>query len=206
MCPSLIRLTRLPISSSRLPESGWMQIPTTETGGVNAPRLSPSAALERYAPPEGAMAHEEGEKAQQRRYGFHIGSMGLLIAPRVGSEAIPMSPIAAIPNSPPWLKGMLNLRGALVPVFDLTLVLGMSGHEYREQQVVLVFDKGPKAVGIVVDGYPKQLLGLSRVAQLPELPTSLKGYVAAAYTHDGDLWLEFDHEEFFKSLNRKRAE
>lgn len=152
------------------------------------------------------MAHEEADKTQQRRYGFHIGSMGLLIAPRVGSEAIPMSPIAAIPNSPPWLRGMLNLRGALVPVFDLTLVLGMSGHEYREQQVVLVFDKGPKAVGIVVDGYPKQLLALSRVAQLPELPTSLKGYVAAAYTHDGDLWLEFDHEEFFRSLNRKNAE
>ncbi len=176
---------------------------TAEEGGATRTRVPPSAALDRYVPPEGTKAPDPGEKNQQRRYGFHVGSLGLLIAQGVGSEAIPLPAVAPIPNSPPWLRGMINLRGALVPAFDLALVLGLSSNEYREQPVVLVFDKGPKAVGVVTDGYPKQLLGLSRMAQLPELPTALKGYVAAAHTHDGDLWLEFDHEGFFLSLNRR---
>lgn len=116
-----------------------------------------------------------------------------------------MPAISPIPNSVAWLRGMINLRGALVPVFDLALVLGVSGQAFREQPAVLVFDKGAQAVGVITDGYPVQLPGLSRMAHLPELPTALKGHVAAGYAHDGDLWLEFDHEEFFLSLIREYA-
>lgn len=176
-----------------------METPVTN-GGAVATWLLPSAALGRYAPPDGAMALDREEDAQQRRYGFRVGGVGLLIAPHAGSEAISMPAIAPIPNSVPWLRGMLNLRGALVPVFDLALVLGLPRQAYREQPAVLVFGKGAQAVGVVTEGHPKQLPGLSRVAQLPELPTALKGHVAAAYAHDEDLWFEFDHEAFFLSL------
>lgn len=176
-----------------------METPVTNADAAEA-WLLPSAALGRYAPPDGAMALDREEKAQQRRYGFRLGGVGLLIAPQAGSEAISMPAIAPIPNSVPWLRGMLNLRGALVPVFDLALVLGLPRQAYREQPAVLIFGKGAQAVGVITDGHPKQLPGLSRVAQLPELPTALKGHVAAAYTHDEDLWFEFDHEAFFLSL------
>ncbi len=181
-----------------------METPVTNAGAMAA-WLLPSAALGRYAPPDGAMALDREEDAQQRRYGFRIGGVGLLIAPQVGSEAISMPAIAPIPNSVPWLRGMLNLRGALVPVFDMALVLGLPRQAYREQAAVLVFGKGAQAVGVITEGHPKQLPGLSRVAQLPELPAPLKGHVATAYTHDEDLWFEFDHEAFFLSLIRGNA-
>ena len=177
-----------------------METPATNAGAAAA-WLLPSAALGRYVPPDGAPALDREDEAQQRRYGFRIGAVGLLIAPQAGSEAISMPAIAPIPNSVPWLRGMLNLRGALVPVFDLALVLGLPGQASRGQPTVLVFGKGAQAVGVMTDDHPKPLLGLSRVAQLPELPTALKGHVAAAYTHDEDLWLEFDHEAFFLSLS-----
>jgi len=167
--------------------------------------LPPDAALDRYAPPEGAMALDREEQSEERRYGFRIGGLGFLIPPHVGSEALAMPAIAPIPNSEPWLRGMINLRGALVPVFDLALVLGLSGQARREQSAVLVFDKGAQAVGLVTDGYPRQQTGLVRMAQLPELPTALKGNVVAAYTQDEDLWLEFDREAFFLSLIRGNA-
>lgn len=183
-----------------------METPAASAGGAGATWLPPSAALERYAPPAGLATIELQEGGQQRRYGFRAGGLGLLIAHKTGSEALAMPAITPIPNSEPWLRGMLNLRGALVPVFDLALVLGASGQAYREQPAVLVFGKDAQAVGVITDGHPKQLLGLSRVAQLPALPTVLKGHVAAAYTHDeDDLWLEFDHEAFFLSVIRGNA-
>lgn len=163
--------------------------------------LPPPAALERDAPPDGEVAPDHEEAGQQRRYGFRAGGLGLLIASDGDSEAISAPAITPIPNSVPWLRGMLNLRGALVPVFDLARVLGSSAPAGRERPVVLVLGKGAQAVGMITDGYPRPLQALSRVAQRPELPAALEAHVAAAYTHDEDVWFEFDHEAFFLSLS-----
>jgi twitching motility protein PilI len=146
------------------------------------------------------MALDREEQSEERRYGYRVGSMGFLIPPHAGSEAIAMPAIAPIPNSAPWLRGMLNLRGALVPVFDLALVLGLSGQARREQSAVLVFGKGAQAVGVVTDGYPGQLPGLARMAQLPELPTALRGHVSAGYTQHGAVWLELDFQALMLNL------
>jgi twitching motility protein PilI len=183
-----------------------MHMPATiETGSASAAALTdwlpPSLALDRYVPPEGVMALIQEEKVEERRYGFRVGSFGFLIPPHVGSEALAMSSIAPIPNSAPWLRGMINLRGALVPVFDLALVLGSPRQAHRECSNVLVFDKGTHAVGLVINDFPKQLTKLVRMVQIPELPTALKGNVTAGYTYEGSLWLEFEHKQFFNSLN-----
>ena len=46
--------------------------------------------------------------------------------------------VTRIPNSPLYVKGVLNLRGTIVPVFDLRLRIGMPGREYTKGTVVVV--------------------------------------------------------------------
>src|SRR5438105_6725660 len=112
--------------------------------------LAPGAALNRFAPPQGMTFVASKKEVERVRYGFRVGNLGLLINPDTGSEAMPMPAIFSIPNAAPWLRGMLNLRGNLVPVFDLANLFSMP-RSADSQTYVLVLDKGQNAVGIIID-------------------------------------------------------
>lgn len=64
-------------------------------------------------------------------------------------------PVTGIPNSPEYLKGVLNLRGNIIPVVDLRLKLGFTAKEYSDTTVVIVVwvnsDEKQRCMGIVVD-------------------------------------------------------
>ena len=165
--------------------------------------LLPTAALDRHVSKVQASAAtpETSRLEAQRRYGFRVGGMGFLTAPHVGSEAIAMPAISSIPNSVAWLRGVMNLRGALVPVFDLAQALDMPEPAQTAQTSVLIFDKGPQAVGIVIESLPRLLPGLIPIKQMPDLPAALSGgMVTAGYTAGNEIWLEIDHVRFLTSL------
>jgi twitching motility protein PilI len=161
--------------------------------------LAAGAALDRFAPPEGASFVASRERAERVRYGFRIGDLSLLISPDTGSEAIQMPPVFSVPNTAPWLKGMINLRGNLAPLFDLAALFGVS-RSANSQALALILDKGPNAVGMIIDGLPQALTGMRRMNNLPSLPAPLEKYVGAGYNVDSAIWLEFHHEAFFQSL------
>ncbi len=56
-----------------------------------------------------------------------------------------------IPNSPPYVKGVLNLRGVIVPVFDLRLRFGLPETARDAFTVIIVVNIGGRLAGIVVD-------------------------------------------------------
>jgi len=60
-----------------------------------------------------------------------------------------------LPNAPPHIKGVINLRGTIVPIVDLRQCFGMAAIEYTGVTVVIVLkvelDKGSRIMGIVVD-------------------------------------------------------
>jgi purine-binding chemotaxis protein CheW len=65
--------------------------------------------------------------------------------------------VTRIPNAEPYVKGVLNLRGAIVPIYDLRQRFGLDVAEYSKETVVIVLlvrDKKGKerSVGVVVDG------------------------------------------------------
>jgi purine-binding chemotaxis protein CheW len=61
------------------------------------------------------------------------------------------SAITSIPNTPPYIKGVMNLRGTVVPVVDLRVKFGMDTAEYNRFTVVIVVTVGERVVGLVVD-------------------------------------------------------
>jgi len=59
--------------------------------------------------------------------------------------------ITAIPNMPPHIKGVMNLRGTVLPVVDLRLKFNMPEKEYTKFTVIIIARSGEKNVGLVVD-------------------------------------------------------
>lgn len=56
-----------------------------------------------------------------------------------------------LPNSPYAMRGVLNLRGEVIPIFDLRSTFGQGVTEVREEHVVIIVAIGDNLVGVLVD-------------------------------------------------------
>ncbi len=76
-------------------------------------------------------------------------------------EIIGMLDITAIPQAPPYIKGVTNLRGRVIPVIDLRLKFGLPPMDYGERTCIIVVDvrneSGVMQMGIVVDAVSEVL-------------------------------------------------
>lgn len=80
------------------------------------------------------------------------------------------SAVTAIPHSPAWLLGVINLRGAVVPIIDLRIKFNFAKAEYNEFTVVIILNVGARVVGIVVDGVSDVItLGAAQIKPAPSL-------------------------------------
>jgi purine-binding chemotaxis protein CheW len=70
-------------------------------------------------------------------------------------EIIGMMPVTTVPQTPGHVKGVINLRGKVIPVIDLRLKFGMKEKDYTERTCIIVIEiagqAGSLQVGIVVD-------------------------------------------------------
>jgi len=66
-------------------------------------------------------------------------------------ETLALRPITRVFLAPPWVAGILNLRGDIVAVADLALLLGMPRTEPTDDSRILIARHGGRSAGIVVD-------------------------------------------------------
>ena len=66
-------------------------------------------------------------------------------------ETIGMMDITAVPRTPDSIKGVINLRGKVIPVVDLRLRFGLESAEQTEETCIIVVDVGAVEMGIIVD-------------------------------------------------------
>ena len=76
-------------------------------------------------------------------------------------EIIGMMPITTVPQTPEFVKGVINLRGKVIPVVDLRLRFGMDTIDYTERTCIIVVEiegeSGTVMIGIVVDAVSEVL-------------------------------------------------
>jgi purine-binding chemotaxis protein CheW len=83
-------------------------------------------------------------------------------------------PPTRIANAPSFIKGVVNLRGVIVPIIDLRLKLGCEQAEYNAFTVVVVLNVRGRVVGAVVDSVSDVLeLGKDHIKPAPELNSSV---------------------------------
>lgn len=61
------------------------------------------------------------------------------------------TPATPIPNTPVYIKGVMNLRGTIIPVVDLRSKLSLKETDYNQFTVIIVVMVGSKVVGLIVD-------------------------------------------------------
>src|SRR4026209_583471 len=80
-----------------------------------------------------------------------------------------------IPNTPEFIKGVINLRGVIVPVVDLRMKFGLETAEYNEVTVVVVLNVADRTIGIVVDKVSDVLaLGDGDIRPAPEFTAKVE--------------------------------
>ena len=79
-----------------------------------------------------------------------------------------------IANTPDFIKGVINLRGHIVPIVDLRLKLGVGEAHYDSGTVVIILNILKRVVGVVVDGVSDVItLGDDAVKPAPEFGSTL---------------------------------
>src|SRR5207237_1355263 len=91
-----------------------------------------------------------------------------------------------MPNAPDFVKGVINLRGAIVPIIDLRLRFGFAD-EHGTSTVTIILSIAERAVGIVVDAVSDVIaLGREEIRPTPELKSVLDdGFIRGIAPMDG---------------------
>lgn len=78
--------------------------------------------------------------------------------------------VTRLPEAPDYIRGVVNLRGTIVPVVDMRIKFRLEAAEYNEQTVMIVLNMAERTVGMVVDGVSDVLtLGEDQIRPPPEL-------------------------------------
>lgn len=82
--------------------------------------------------------------------------------------------VTRIANTPQFIKGVINLRGTIVPIVDLRLRFNLGDVEYNEFTVVIILNVGLRVVGIVVDGVSDVItLQSTQIKPVPDLVSTI---------------------------------
>jgi purine-binding chemotaxis protein CheW len=73
-------------------------------------------------------------------------------------EIIRLQPITVVPQAPKYVEGVINLRGRIVPVVDLSMRFGMAHSEATKASRIIVAGTGDLRVGLIVDGVSEVLM------------------------------------------------
>lgn len=94
-------------------------------------------------------------------------------------EIIGMMPITTVPQTPEFVKGVINLRGKVIPVIDLRLRFGIKSIDYTDRTCIIVVEieksTGTIQIGIVVDAVSEVLnIHEESIEETPTFGTKLK--------------------------------
>jgi|GEM_PF-60205 len=95
---------------------------------------------------------EMEEDTQKDRFlSFRIGKEDYGIEIKYVTEIIVMQKVTEVPDTPPYIKGVINLRGKVIPVMDVRMRFKLEKREYDERTCIIVVDVDEIAVGLIVD-------------------------------------------------------
>ncbi len=113
--------------------------------------------MTRMSEKEQVIAIEEEDTQEGRFLTFSLGSESYGIEIRYVTEIIGIQPITEIPELPDYIRGIINLRGKIIPVMDVRLRFKKEPKEYNDRTCVIVVDIRDVSVGLIVDSVSEVL-------------------------------------------------
>lgn len=109
-----------------------------------------SAADEPHAKPE--LSVEPSDSIETMYLTFPVGQELYGVSIGVVTEIVGLQRIMSVPDVPHYIKGVINLRGKVIPLMDVRLRFGMPEKAADDRTVVIVLQVNDAPVGLIVDG------------------------------------------------------
>ncbi len=114
-----------------------------------------------------------------------------------------------IPNSPSYMRGVINLRGLVIPIFDLRSRFGQGETNATEKNVVIVISVGKRTIGILVDAVSDILT--VKQSEIKLNPTSNEAgiddaYVTGLISNAEHMVIVLDTDYLFDGKTLQKAE
>ena len=109
--------------------------------------------------------------------------------------------VTAIANTPDFIKGVINLRGVIVPIVDMRIKFKLGNVTYDQYTVVIILNVAKRVVGIVVDGVSDVIaLTPEQIKPAPEFGGALDTqYLVGLGTVDDRMLILVDIEKLIMS-------
>lgn len=82
---------------------------------------------------------------------FRVGTQGFCVDIMSIREIRGWTPATALPHAPDYVRGVINLRGAVLPIVDLSIRLGLGAAEPTARHVIIVAQVEDQIMGLLVD-------------------------------------------------------
>ena len=109
-------------------------------------------------------------------------------------EIISIQYITKVPNVPNYVKGIINLRGKIVPVVDTRLKIGIEETEYDDKTCIIVIMIGEMQIGLIVDSVNEVLtITKDAVTRMPDISEQkTKKYLQSVTKMNDQMILHLD--------------
>ncbi len=130
---------------------------------------------------------------------FKSGDLILYISTRHVIEIINNYSITNLPLVPPYIKGIINLRGQVLPVVDIQMRMGKSETECGNETCIIVLDIDSVSLGIIVDSVRQVIdIDLNNVRPIP-LKRQQKLLDGMVTMEDGSVFMSVDCQALAKA-------
>jgi len=103
-------------------------------------------------------------------------------------EIVGMTTITSVPNSAKYLKGVMNLRGIIVPVIDLRMKFDIPEKEYDSFTVILIIEMRDFLVGVIVDSVSDVITAPGLLQDVPNFHVSIdRDVIKGVFNKDANL-------------------
>jgi purine-binding chemotaxis protein CheW len=158
-----------------------------------------------FAGPQGVEAPKGGPRHADNPVlqfvGFRLDAEEYAIAITKIQEIILMKPITRIPQVPSFIEGLINLRGAVIPIVNLRERFGLPRRDVDDETRTIVVNVHDKTIGCIVDAVTQVMRISSDVIQPP--PLSVRSlsqqYISGLAKLDDRLLIILDIETLFDS-------
>ncbi len=120
---------------------------------------------------------------------FRVGRQEFCINVMMVREIRGWTAATTLPRSPRYIKGVINLRGAVLPIVDLAARLGLPGVEPTARNVIIVVQIGHQQIGLLVDAVSDILTASNgNIQAAPDVSSELvKNFVKGLLPVDGRM-------------------
>lgn len=150
------------------------------------------------------LAYEE-DTQKDRFLTFTIGNEVYAIEICSVIEIISIQEITEVPEVPAYIKGIINLRGRIIPVMDVRLRLKKQFRPYNERTCIIVIETRGIFMGLIIDAVSEvTFIPENQIAEKPEIQSAQNQYIKSIGKVDEKVKLILDCDQLINDADEAR--